>query len=176
MLLRNYYNQLFSIISEQVIENGLKTPDGTLGASYCPSSSSNLSNSIINSIRGLNGVSTSYSHRYLVVGSGSTPASVDDYMLESMITTSVSSGGISNSIDNDGNFVIIANVKNNGSSTITINEIGIPSNCYNGSSSSVVCLIERTVLDEPITLVAGESCFISYKVRFASTVGAFPTE
>lgn len=175
MLLRNYYNQLFSIFSEQVIENGLKTPDGALCASYCPSSSSNLGSSIISSIRGLNSASTSYSNRSLVVGSGSTPASVDDYTLESMITTSVSASGFSKSIDNDGNFVIIATVKNGSSSTITINEIGIPSTCYNGSSSSVVCLVERTVLDEPITLAADESCFISYKVNFAPTVGSFQT-
>lgn len=175
MLLRNYYNQLFSFFSEVVIENGLKTPDGALGASYCPSSGSNLSNSIINSIRGLNGASTSYSHRSLVVGSGSTPASVDDYRLESMITTSVSASGFSKSIDNDGNFVVVATVKNGGSSSITINEVGIPSTCYNGSSNSVVCLVERTVLDEPITLGAGESCFLTYKVNFAPVVGSFPT-
>ena len=174
MFLRNYYNQLFSLFSEQTIANGLKQLDGTVVNSACPSSS-DTANGIIQAIRGLNGVANDYTARKLVLGSGNTPASVDDYKLESIITTSLS-GSVSKSVDDNGNLVIVISVTNTSSAPIIVGEIGIPANCHNESTARDLCLVERTVLDEPITLGAGESCFISYKVNFAPTVGGFPAE
>lgn len=173
MLLRNFYNQLHSLFSGQTIANGLKKPDGTLVDSVSPSSTESYRldftfKSASTTFR------TSYSSYGFVVGSGRTPVSVDDYCLESLITTA---GYLSvvQSTDENGNYVWIGTFTNQATTPITIGEFGITMNCYYKYTTSTVCLVERTVLDEPITLGAGESCFISYKIGFAPTVGSFPT-
>lgn len=173
MLLRNYYNQLHSLFSGQTIANGLKKPDGTLADSVPPGNAESFRLDSTFKSAGTS-FSTSYSSYGFVVGSGRTPASVDDYCLESLITTA---GRLSvvQSTDENGNYVWVGTFTNHATTPITIGEFGIAMNCYYKYTTYVVCLVERTVLDEPITLGAGESCFISYKVGFAPIVGSFPT-
>lgn len=173
MLLRNYYNQLHSFFSEQTITNGLKLPDGTLANCCCPSSTQSFT--IARTFTSASATArTGYSSYGFIVGSGRTPASVEDYCLESLITSSLYLSVVQ-STDGDGNYIWVGTLTNKASEPITVGEIGILMSCYNKSSSSCTCLVERTVLDEPLTLGAGESGFISYKVRFAPTVGSFPT-
>ena len=178
MLLRNFYNQLTTQLTgiNGTIANGLKNPNGTLNSSDRASSTSDLvTMPLVTAFTAFSGVKGSYSARYICVGSGSTPPTVDDYKLENLIKT-VSGDSVKASLDGNGNCVLLVNIKNTDSGKpIVINEVGLVGKCYYSSSGYVDCLIERTVLDEPLTLGPGESGFISYKVRFAPIVGSFPT-
>jgi len=110
-------------------------------------------------------------------GTGSTAATVNDYKLESQITSNLSFTTTVSSIqeldvDGDPSIRFIINLKNTGSSSVTINEIGyfqsIPGNTSRSSTSSTygtTSLIDRTVLQTPITIQSNETKVIEYKLK-----------
>lgn len=112
-------------------------------------------------------------------GSGSTPAAKTDYCLESPITSglTISATYLVYQNDGDGKYTVSMDyvVRNASGSEISISEIGavsfMPSsynsnNTYNVNVVSYPFLWERTVLDEPITIPAGESKLVTYKLTF----------
>lgn len=117
-------------------------------------------------------------------GSGTTPASKEDYTLESIITsglniTNSSAPAVVNPAS--GKYVVSADfiVRNTSAEDITICEIGIftPVSTMNSNYEALVSttygtfLMERTVLDEPITIPAGEAKMITYAIEFNQTTG-----
>lgn len=110
----------------------------------------------------------------IYLGSGSTPATRNDYTLESPITsgltmTNPSSVMLDESVE--GRYVYSSTfvVGNTTGDTINIYEIGIFTPVYNSNAYNAV-LMERTVFTEPITIPAGESKLINYKVIFNQTL------
>ena len=84
-----------------------------------------------------------------LVGSGSTPANVNDYKLDEELpnintTFSVNISDAGMKVIN-----IISNLTNN---TVNISEVGIA--CYQNQNSGF--LMTRTVLDEPVVLEVGD--------------------
>lgn len=112
-------------------------------------------------------------------GSGSTPATVDDYKLESVHTnglTVVSQTAINQSLKNN---VITRQysyiLKNTKSTDVVVGEIGLFYNGYYGSSSSrSKFMLDRTVLDEPITIAPGGTGTVVYTLTIK--VPTCPTE
>ena len=108
----------------------------------------------------------------IVVGSGSTPSSENDYSLESMIKSGLSATTptLESSIDNNGNVVLSAtfSLTNTSDSPITVSEIGyvckhpgaIAYNQANTGDKSI--LLDRTVLESPVVIGAGNSATIRY--------------
>lgn len=119
-----------------------------------------------------------YSYGYVYFGTGTTPATLDDYKLESIITSGISiseqsetSSLADNVITKKATYIL----KNNSSSDITIGEIGIYKYINYGSSSNAsFFLLERTVLDEPITIPADGTGTVNYTIKIQ--VPAAPTE
>lgn len=117
-------------------------------------------------------LTTSNNSAGIQVGRGNTPATEDDYKLESIITSGIS-GSVSRSCgadENDNPYIIFnVTINNTSSNEITINEIGMVQTVQctdtKGSTnySSSRFLIDRTVLDEPIIIPAGSSKAIVYK-------------
>lgn len=104
-------------------------------------------------------------------GSGKTPATADDYKLESQITsglTVANPGNISRSCDDDGiHMSCTFGVKNADTKPVEISEIGmVASFNTSGSSYSGYFLVERTVLETPIVIPVGESRQITYTISF----------
>lgn len=109
------------------------------------------------------------------IGTGDAAATEEDYQLEATIT-----GGVSMQLsateagcDSPGNpFVRFrVTVTNTGSEEITVREIGykqnIPGTRYPNAATSAsnrVCLIDRTVLETPLTLQGGDAGVILYKL------------
>lgn len=104
-------------------------------------------------------------------GTGSTPAARTDRTLESLITSGLE-------ITNPSSIVLTEDagvyeysstftIKNTSDADITISEVGAytvfvtPSNAYYGPM-----LLERTVLDNPITIPAGKVKIFIYKLTF----------
>lgn len=107
----------------------------------------------------------------IVLGSGTTPATINDYCLESRIT----SGLVCSSLmerDENNDVTIIVTATNSGDSNITIGEIGYQGSApYSAqSSSSTAVLLERTVLNTPITIVPGGVGQVAYKINMNYTV------
>lgn len=111
----------------------------------------------------------------VVIGSGNTPPTQDDYMLENLIT-SASVIGVVNAVRliDDGKPCLIMNVTvmNESGETITIREIGLISYDYfcatsqtGGSASNQNVLVDRTLLTSPVTLASGDCTDIEYKIK-----------
>ena len=114
-------------------------------------------------------------HMGVYFGTGSTPASLADYTLESPITKGLAfAGGLEgDSAYKDGKAEVTARyiVTNTSDAEINIWEIGcfVPVQMSTNSSYQVV-MMERTVLTEPITIPPGESKMVTYKVAFNQTL------
>lgn len=101
---------------------------------------------------------TSLSDRcgYIAVGSGNTAPTANDYSLESEVTGLSNTGIFSNNGVNG--LTISATITNITSNNVTIKEYGLYG--YQ-SSDSKWTMLTRTVLDNPITLEAGEIATIT---------------
>ncbi len=109
------------------------------------------------------------------IGTGDTPATELDYQLESTITSGVSLtlSGTELGCDPPGNPWVLykITVTNTGSDPLTIREVGYKQSVkvceYPGAaamSALAVCLIDRTVLDTPMTIQGGDAGVIYYKL------------
>lgn len=107
------------------------------------------------------------------VGSGSTAATENDYELASMITSGLSASVVATASLDGGNPTAVYDltITNTGSEAVTIAEIGFKQNLYTtttegGTSfSNRVFLLDRTVLDEPVIIPAGEFAVIRYTLK-----------
>ena len=123
------------------------------------------------------GLTTSYNSNGIVVGSGSTPPSESDYSLESLISSGISAGysidTSNNSLDANGNpqLKIILTITNTGSSNVTIGELGfiqkvrLANDQAGSGSADKYILFDRSVLNTPVTIPAGESAAITYILK-----------
>ena len=106
---------------------------------------------------------------YLMLGTGTTAPTVDDYRLESPITTNLSCDSISVSRTSLIK-TYTATFTNSGSSDITVTEVGfIVYMNYQLSGDAEKAdnfLIDRTVLDTPVIIPAGESRTVTYELSF----------
>ena len=122
----------------------------------------------------LHKVRTSY-HTYggVVFGTGTTPPTKDDYCLSGTLLTNFSySAGVTTTPDANGVTIkAIYTITNIGSADMTIGEIGLMGNIYSSGNTSAnqsddrKGFIERTVLDEPVTIQAGGVGTVTYTIR-----------
>lgn len=123
---------------------------------------------------------SSASNNYInaVIGNGTTPVTEDDYCLESMITSGFSTSSNSNvmvksiSFDSTNNKIIKRctipiQVRNTGTTDLTISEIGLVHNGKTKDSSSYFALIHREVFD-PITIAVGQSRTLTLDFEFVT--------
>lgn len=115
-------------------------------------------------------------------GSGYTPAQKSDYKLESQITSglSITNSNVLTEHEKDGQYTLSASyaVKNTSDAEINISEIGLFSavctstsdRIYTSTDTRYPILVERTVLTEPITIPAGKTKIVTYKITFNQTL------
>ena len=186
MLLRNYFNWKynFQYKYQSVIAN---TEDQTFGIDC-----SELGLTAISNVDGygLIRIHMTAANNYIVVqnnvldanvgalvGAGTTEVSVNDYALGSAFNSAIVTSSISSIIyENTEDFKIkklyVITGKNNGSESITINEVGIykrfhASNPTQGSASRLSenkYLMVRQLLETPITVPAGKEYRITLEV------------
>lgn len=113
---------------------------------------------------------TSYGIR---VGSGTRPATDEDYALESQVTSGLTATVTTNVVEYDasGNPTakIGLTITNTSDSDITIAEVGSFQNVRSaatagGTSTARATLFDRTVLDSPITIPAGGAAVLTYRI------------
>lgn len=105
-------------------------------------------------------------------GTGSTPATLSDYTLESPITSGLSITNPSKLVWTDngmGRYAVKADfiLTNTAENEVNIYEIGLISFMYKDDLGYLYpFLMERTVLPEPITIPAGGIKLVTYKITF----------
>lgn len=104
------------------------------------------------------------------IGSGTTPATFNDYNLESHITSgfSASYSQISKTFTEEGAvWSVIHTITNTSSSPLTVGEIGCFAGIKTTSSGSYnAVMIDRTVLDTPVTIPVNGVAQITYTITF----------
>ena len=162
MLTNNFYLLQAGVTLNATVNGKVVNPDGnTVNSGII--SGGNYPQPLISGVLFL----TAYNNCGVVVGSGKTPASKTDYKLENLISSGLTSAGTTSTsqITVDGIETVKAIIlRNTSSADITISEIGMLGCCYSSGTFQAV-LVDRTVLDNPITIPAGESKAISYTIR-----------
>ena len=110
-------------------------------------------------------------------GSGSTPATKEDYTLEKLITsgmTITSRTAVIETTEVEGSYTFSASfiLTNTSDAEINVYEIGYyGAICKDGNTTyTYPVLMERTVLSEPVTIPVGGQKLISYKLTFNQTL------
>ena len=100
-------------------------------------------------------------------GIGTTPATTSDYCLESILGSTQISVSVPSAVsysrgDAFDEYSVSFGVTNITAEAITISEVGLIAT----PSSANYVLVDRTVLDTPVTIPAGQSKQITYTIRF----------
>ena len=103
-------------------------------------------------------------------GAGTTPATTSDYKLESVLGSTRISVATPSSVsysrdDTFDMYSVSFGITNITSDAITISEVGLIVSVTSGSSNYTV-LVDRTVLDTPVTIPPHETKHIAYTIRF----------
>lgn len=125
----------------------------------------------VNPTQALNGIEmatalgtprTSYSEG-TVFGNGDTPPALEDYKLSGNVITGISATAVVNCVYEANGITTTATytITNNNSESVTIKEIGV---CTNTSSTNYV-LVERTVLESPVTIEPGGVGQVTYTIK-----------
>jgi hypothetical protein len=111
----------------------------------------------------MSNVRTNYGYGGVVFGTGDTAPTFDDYKLSGdLVTTMSASASVVVTTEDDGyTYVATYTIANTGSADITIKEVGL---ILQGRSNSSF-LIERTVLDSPLTISVGGVGQLVYTIR-----------
>jgi hypothetical protein len=175
MLTKNFYNWAMATLTNKTIVNGYVGIDGT---TYNADRTSSVPKDLWEGMRTIytsalkpgtgNGASAAQ------IGTGVTPATADDYRLESIITSGISVATPSAvTVTKENDFVAVYatyTVTNTGTTSLAVSEIGLFSTGRQGNEALIV-LMDRTVLESPIVINPGEAKPITYTIRFN-----YPTE
>ena len=176
MVTKNWYTQVKTHMAMTTIPNSIKNLDGSLYTSGY--ANNNYGATAVAAMMfqystvTLTHASNSIQSRGICLGSGTTAATIDDYMLENPISSGLSAM-VTKVYDDEYNRTWVITLTNTSSDDITIGEIGYAGEAFYAASGSysTYALYDRTVLDSPITIPAGGVGQINYTIRFQ-----FPAE
>jgi hypothetical protein len=104
----------------------------------------------------------------VVFGTGDTPPTINDYNLSGDVITTLSAiCETTCSINSDAvSMSALYTLTNNGTEEVTIKEVGLGQGFYYSSGLRNSCLVDRTVLDNPVTIPAGGIGQVKYTITF----------
>ena len=104
----------------------------------------------------------------LICGSGNTAATESDYYLETPL--SLTYVGTNITVLKNNNVPVGRNLQkiwsNNTGSPVTVSEVGALIRTSSSTSGGNIVMIERTVLENPVTLANGDTITVSLKIMF----------
>ena len=159
MLTKNFYSYMRGVLqnttADFTLKNGSLQPSVVTYSSHIPPFAA-MNKHVVNT----NDPGVSF-------GIGTTPANATDYKLENSLSStqlrvSVPSA-VSFSRENTyDEYSVTFGVTNITTATITISEVGLIA----APQTAYPALVDRTVLDTPVTIPAGQSKQITYTIRF----------
>ena len=161
MLTKNFYAYMRAAL--QKVSVAFTQPDGT-----------KVTRSIYNDtppFATMNQWSKSSEGRGVSFGTGTTPDDASNYCLESILSStqidvSTPSAVSFSQFDTYEEYSVTFGVTNKTAEAITIAEVGLTALPDKESNTSYYALVDRTVLDTPVTIPAGQSKQITYTIRF----------
>ena len=170
MITKNWYKTIATLM---FCEKGTSWNVGILGANGVSSEHYFYYNasyySVYNLAEALQYIRTNYENGGVRFGTGNTPATLDDYKLSGDIITTLSGNcAISKGEDAEGAYITaLYTLTNTGDSDVTVAEVGtfVHINKTN-SSTHAYPMIDRTVLDTPVTIPAGGVGQVEYTITF----------
>ncbi len=161
MILNNYYNCLKTLFAGKTLSGlNLTRPNGT---NYNCGINTNYYGVNLR-MGGKDLVTTMYSVG-IVLGTGTTAPTVNDYCLSGGVITTVT-GSVADMSPDDGTSIIsVLTITNTADTAITIGEIA--TTCYlpYESSRNDYFMVDRTVLEAPVTIEAGGVGQITYTIE-----------
>ena len=165
MLTNNFYSVLAQNMVGEHKSNSIKnfrgslTTIGNAAGSYMPFFISGQ-----NHKANLSNVDDDYSASQggVVFGDGDTPATAEDYKLAGNIITGITANANLTRSINNGVAQIVAIYTITASSEVTIKEIA----AFAQSGNDGAYIVDRTVLDEPVTIPAGGIGQVVYTITF----------
>jgi hypothetical protein len=188
MLTKNYYLKRRSLFMMEEVSGGVDYTGAAFKA-YSGSTSHNLSDnnaSYFNNwelgyamktleLGAIRAPDTYMNNCFMCLGSGTTPATINDYCMENQITsglTQINDPTVIRVLDDGGvSYISTFVVQNTSEKSISISEFGMFGNSKEGTSSSStnkMFMTEHTVLDEPIIIEPGQMKCLQYVVRFSN--------
>lgn len=176
-MITKWYKNLLMWALQAGVSNGytlVKTSSGAtkyIGGSF---SSSSFPYSTSKAVQ-INTLKSSGIH----IGTGQTPATEEDYFLESKITSGVQAGTVTTrgGVDENGNpYIELSFMLSNATGAdIVVREIGYVqgaalANTIGGSSANDNILLDRTVLSTPVTVPAGGEAVIRYTLKTVQSI------
>lgn len=170
MFLSNFYKIYGMYFTKRFDGVSFTLPDGSIIKGYYYNTTTAPYNFCLENIVDL---STTYYSNGVIFGDGTTPPTISDYCLSGNIISGItmSSTRSATCTENAAETSVLYTITNNNTEAITIGEIGyIGYNQYykdstSTSSNSERLLLERTVLESPITIEAGGVGQITYTLR-----------
>ena len=105
----------------------------------------------------------------VVLGTGTKAPTLEDYKLwGELIAGYTYSSSVENVVDETGQSITATyTITNNNDMAFTIGEVGVIASFTKNATSSEKALLERTVLDEPLTIQPGSVGVLPYTIRIA---------
>ena len=103
----------------------------------------------------------------VLFGTGDTPASLDDYKLAGTVIQNIAAlvHKTYSYSEAQPSLKMVYMITNNNEAAITIKEVALNLQFdYNANGSSIGCVIDRTVLDTPVTIPAGGVGQVEYTI------------
>lgn len=163
MLTNNYYKSLQCCMTGKSV-SGVTTTSGDTNSAY-PSSycfGEFFSPFLADYMKK---VVTSTNSKGVAFGTGTTAPSRNDYWLSGDLITTISvvAATITSSVSNEAyNYNCALTISNTGDADISIGEVALVGYVYKSSNSPLYAMLDRLVLDTPLTLAAGEQGVITY--------------
>lgn len=171
MFVKNWYKQLACAVGGSADKYDFKySHNGSAGSFnyglfYALNSNANTRNPYIGKL-----ITTYSGYGGVIFGDGNIPVTIDDYCLSGNIITTLSGNGTVTWTASDTELVGESTflLTNTGTSEVTIRECGLFGGANN--NNGYTRMLDRTVLDTPVTIPAGGVGQIVYTVRIV-----FPT-
>ena len=102
----------------------------------------------------------------VLFGTGDTPASLDDYKLAGDVIQNIATSihKTYSYSEAQPSLKAVYTITNNNAAAITIKEVALNLQFHYSSNSSTGCVIDRTVLDTPVTIPAGGVGQVEYTI------------
>lgn len=175
MFTRNWYKFLAKTIEhskKSITVKNLKNEDQTISSMHEPAidfgyEDSNNESQVCSLLTFSKNIATGY-RAGIVFGNGDTPVTYDDYTLAgTQFTTFTGTKSLAIDVTEDKTtYTALYTLTNTGESPFTIKEIGLIGKTTSTSSNSYLCLLERTLLDEPITIEPQGVGQVTYTITF----------
>lgn len=173
MFTKNWYSALGQFLSDGhagskvVGYNSSEWVPATPTSSFFLIGASNVNNAYCPSMYFMRTTVASGSAGGVIIGDGDTAPTVNDYKLSgNLISTFTYSAAVTAEDTDDGVIITgLYTITNSGTETITIKEIGLVATPTNNSGLQYRLLIERTVLETPVTIEPSGVGQVTYTIR-----------